>query len=160
MIDSVLAPTVQNTTTPAFLGLRSRFDQIYLVISPPRCASTAFSRVFWQHERLRYYSHEPFEATYFMGRPTSDALQKLKHPIDLLTLAPFDSHDGAGALLVKEMPYQVGGSFPQLAALSEHPDHLPDQRSALEYLIAYAVQGAGSRFAAVPPYRERLGAFG
>ena len=97
-------------------ALRRRYSDIYTVISPPRCASTAFSRVFWEHPQVGWYSHEPFEVTYYQGAPLRKAVKKLEQP---LPLDKIRLNCGNGrALLVKEMPYQVGEHFPLLASLA------------------------------------------
>ena len=49
--------------------VKERYDRIVVIISPARCGSTPLARVFWEHPALRYYSHEPFEVTYFDGEP-------------------------------------------------------------------------------------------
>ena len=49
---------------PAPLGkARSRYSDVIVIVSPPRCRSTALARVFWEHPLVRYYAHEPFEST-------------------------------------------------------------------------------------------------
>ena len=35
-----------------FQALREQFPDIYTVVSPPRCASTAFGRVFWENPNI------------------------------------------------------------------------------------------------------------
>ncbi len=47
-------------------AIKDNYDQIYVIVSPPRCSSTAFARVFWELPTVKYYAHEPFEGTYFM----------------------------------------------------------------------------------------------
>jgi hypothetical protein len=101
--------------------IRERHKSVFLVISPPRCASTAFARVFWRHPAIRYYSHEPFEQTYFENRPLHQAVQNLNEPIDLREFTDRASKQNARGLIIKEMPYQVGTHFPTLIDLSDRP---------------------------------------
>lgn len=101
--------------------LKKRYENIYVIISPPRCSSTAFSRVFWEQPSIRYYSHEPFEITYFDEAPFNEVLEKLKHPLDLLPIKSKEPKAGSSSLVIKEMPYQVGSYFDLLISLSEHP---------------------------------------
>lgn len=67
---------------------------------------------------MRYYSHEPFEATYYLGADLKDATERLSDPLDLNRYVGRTSGD---ALVVKEMPYQAGGHFPLLAQLATPP---------------------------------------
>ncbi len=101
--------------------LKKRYEHIYVIISPPRCSSTAFSRVFWEQPSIRYYSHEPFEVSYFDDATFNEVLEKLKHPLDLLPIKSYDATVEASSLVIKEMPYQVGSYFEMLLSLSEHP---------------------------------------
>jgi len=63
--------------------LKSKYSTIRLIISPPRCASTALARTFWEHPDIRFYAHEPFETTYYRKSPLADALQMIDEPINL-----------------------------------------------------------------------------
>ena len=89
-----------------------------MIVAPPRSASTAFSRVFWEQESVAYYCHEPFEVTYFDQAPLGDVVAKLEDPLDLRPLTARPAAPDANALVVKEMPYQVGDAFPILAGLA------------------------------------------
>lgn len=70
---------------------------------------------------MGYYCHEPFETTYYSGAGLEEVLDKLSSPLDLGTLKSIRSHDGARALVVKEMPYQVGDNLPILARMATQP---------------------------------------
>ena len=105
----------------AFSSLKKMFENIYVIVSPPRCSSTAFSRVFWEQPSIRYYSHEPFEVTYFDDATLDDVVEKLKHPLDLLPIKSYKPSEQSSSLVIKEMPYQVGSNFELLISLSEHP---------------------------------------
>ena len=89
-----------------------------MIVAPPRSSSTAFSRVFWEQESVAYYCHEPFEVTYFDHAPLADVVAKLEDPLDLRPLTQRPAAADAGALVIKEMPYQVGDAFPILAGLA------------------------------------------
>ena len=71
------------STKSRFNALRKRYDNIYVIVSPPRCSSTAFARVFWEQPSIRYYAHEPFEGTYFMNQDLDHVLDNLRMPLDL-----------------------------------------------------------------------------
>lgn len=101
--------------------IRQRYSDIYVIVSPPRCSSTAFSRVFWEQPTIRYYSHEPFEVTYYDGKGLPDVADKLAEPLDLRGLTRTPVADEAKALVIKEMPYQAGSNFPLLVKLATHP---------------------------------------
>ncbi len=102
-------------------ALRARHTGIYVIVSPPRCGSTAFARVFWEHPSVRYYCHEPFEVTYYHGQGLPEVAAKLADPLDLTAHgSPVDAASG-DSLVIKEMPYQVGDHFPLLARLATKP---------------------------------------
>ena len=103
-----------------FTYLKTKHKQIYVIISPPRCSSTAFSRVFWEHPTIRYYSHEPFEVAYYDGKELPVVADKLSKPLDLLNIERIQDSSGS-SLLIKEMPYQVGEHFPLLFELASKP---------------------------------------
>lgn len=101
--------------------IRNRHSRIHTIVSPPRCSSTAFARVFWEQPSVRYYCHEPFEATYYWGRDLKDVVERLDSPIDLAELKHVQGDSDGSALVIKEMPYQVGDRFPLLASLATKP---------------------------------------
>jgi hypothetical protein len=105
----------------AFSKLKEFYQDFFIIVSPPRCSSTAFSRVFWEQPSIRYYSHEPFEVTYFDDAPLSEVIEKLKQPLDLLPIKTFEPTAEPTGLVIKEMPYQVGSNFELLISLSLHP---------------------------------------
>ncbi len=104
-----------------FTKYRERHEHIYVIVSPPRCSSTAFARVFWEQPSVRYYYHEPFETTYYSGEGLPQVIAKLDAPLDLTTIKHYAADTSAHALVIKEMPYQVGDNFPLLAALATRP---------------------------------------
>lgn len=103
----------------SFSDLLERYTRVFAIISPPRCSSTAFARTLWQQPSVRFYCHEPFETTYYLSEDLEAVQDKLSSPIALDGLSP--TKDEASALLIKEMPYQVGSNFPLLAALATKP---------------------------------------
>jgi hypothetical protein len=70
---------------------------------------------------VRFYCHEPFETTYYLGEGLDAVRHNLESPLDLATLGKFDVDADADTLLIKEMPYQVGPNFPLLATLASKP---------------------------------------
>ncbi len=106
---------------PEFAKYRERHEHVYVIVSPPRCSSTAFARVFWEQPSVRYYYHEPFETTYYQGAGLDEVIAKLDAPLDLTTIKHFAAETSAHTLVIKEMPYQVGDNFPLLAALATQP---------------------------------------
>jgi hypothetical protein len=103
------------------IKVQAKYDRIFVIVSPPRCASTALARMFWEQPSIRYYCHEPFEAVYYDQQPISDAFIRLKSPIDLEELYPGKTPARGNSLIIKEMPYQVGDNFPILAKLTRSP---------------------------------------
>ena len=103
-----------------FSHLNHKHKNIYVVVSPPRCSSTAFSRVFWEQPSIRYYSHEPFEVVYYEQDGIPSVVEKLDGPLDLLHVERLPDEMGT-SLLIKEMPYQVGDHFPLLCEIASKP---------------------------------------
>ena len=101
--------------------LGERHGDVFVVVSPPRCSSTAVARLLWEHPAVRYYCHEPFEVTYYQGEGLDSVARKLAAPLDLAALTSHPPAEGADALVIKEMPYQVGERFAVLAALATRP---------------------------------------
>ena len=91
--------------------------QTYLVIGPPRSASTAFARVLWNNPGIRYYAHEPYESTYYHQLDPAHALDSLARPFNLAEIAGAKTADG---LLVKEMTFQAAAHFDQLLSHTDH----------------------------------------
>ncbi len=104
-----------------FLKLRERHERIFVISSPPRCCSTAFARVFWEHIAIGYYCHEPFESLYYNGANLGDARKNLLHPVEVGPVTETGVGVAAGWLVVKEMPYQVGKYFDLLVSLTMSP---------------------------------------
>lgn len=111
----------ENSLPVEFAKYRGRHERIYVIVSPPRCSSTAFARVFWEQPSVRYYYHEPFETTYYKDEGLPEVIAKLDAPLDLTTIKHYAADTRADALVIKEMPYQVGQRFPLLAALATKP---------------------------------------
>lgn len=106
---------------PAFHEVTKAFNEIYIIVSPPRCSSTAYARVFWEQPSIRYYSHEPFEGMYFMDRDIDYVIHNLRHPLDLERIKKSPPAARSNSLVIKEMPYQVGDYFSQLITLTKKP---------------------------------------
>ncbi len=103
-------------------AVRERHGDVYVLVGPPRTASTAVSRILWNHERVGFYSHEPFEPTWYEGAGPERAAELLEAPDRVDDLAPARPGRGDGrALVVKEMTFQVGDAFPLLASLATRP---------------------------------------
>lgn len=105
---------MNESTLKNFRLALEKYPTKYLIVSPPRCASTAVARIFWNLENIRYYSHEPFEKIYFDGEDLSAAIGSIKNPTDLSTIVANKTEESCNGLVIKEMPYQVGGFFPEL----------------------------------------------
>ncbi|MGN6189803.1 MAG: hypothetical protein ACTHOE_12980 [Conexibacter sp.] len=98
--------------------LRERHGEVYVLVGPPRTASTAVSRILWNHPAVGWYAHEPFEPTWYESAPVERAEELLDAPEAVGALGG----RGAGsALVVKEMTFQVGDAFPLLASLATRP---------------------------------------
>lgn len=109
------------STESKFDAIRERYDEIYAIVSPPRCSSTAFARVYWEQPSIRYYAHEPFEGTYFMDQDLDHALDNLRLPLELSDIKSYSFAGLGKSLVIKEMPYQAGENFPLLVSLTRKP---------------------------------------
>jgi hypothetical protein len=98
--------------------LRRRHGEVYVLLGPPRTASTAISRILWNHERVGWYSHEPFEGTWYQHAPVERAADLLDAPEPVADLG---GRGSGRALVVKEMTFQVGDAFPLLASIATRP---------------------------------------
>lgn len=99
-------------------AVRERHGEVYVLLGPPRTASTAVSRILWNHPRVGWYSHEPFEPTWYEGAGPERAAELLEAPE---AVAGLGGRGEGHALVVKEMTFQVGDAFPLLAALATRP---------------------------------------
>ena len=77
--------------------------------------------MYWRHPEIRYYSHEPFETTYFNNASLDKVSQFLQNPIDIKEFDAEISLTTGTSLVIKEMPYQVGPKFPSLVSLTDNP---------------------------------------
>ncbi len=109
------------TDHAAFTEIKKEYEDIYVIMSPPRCSSTAFARVFWEQPSIRYYCHEPFEGLYFMGKGLDYAIDNMRNPLDLGDIKSYSRGELGRSLVIKEMPYQVGEYFPSLVSLTRNP---------------------------------------
>lgn len=103
--------------------VRERHGEVLAIVAPPRTASTALARILWNHADVGFYSHEPFEPTYYRGADLDVVADLLEDatPIAELNPARAGEHGGGTTLVVKEMTFQVGEAFPLLAALATRP---------------------------------------
>lgn len=98
--------------------LRARHGEVFVLLGPPRTASTAVSRILWNHPAVGFYAHEPFEPTWYEGAGVARAEELLDAPEPVRALG---GRGTGSALVVKEMTFQVGDAFPLLAALATRP---------------------------------------
>lgn len=95
-----------------------RPEDTYVVLSPPRASSTAFTRVLWNNPMIAHYVHEPFEDAYFRSVSARRPWRELAEPIPLHGLGEPKLGD---AVLVKEITFQADGRLPELLAATEAP---------------------------------------
>ena len=111
----------QSIVSDRFAPILRRHTDIAVIVSPPRCGSTALARVFWEHPTIRYYCHEPFEGTYYLEEDLDSAVANLEGAIDLSEIKRDRPAAGADGLVIKEMPYQASENFSLLASLATRP---------------------------------------
>lgn len=101
--------------------IKQKYGNILIIVSPPRCGSTALARFFWHQPGFRYYSHEPYETVYYRGDSENIAHAKLLSPIDLFAEYSGKTKLEGQGLIIKEMPYQVGTHFSELVSFATYP---------------------------------------
>lgn len=107
----------QNATLRSFLQTtRETYREIYSILAPPRCSSTAFARVFWEHPQIGFYTHEPFDVMYHHHIPLLDVFQAMQQATRIKDRAASSS-----SLVIKEMTFQVGRNFPLLLSITSRP---------------------------------------
>lgn len=94
--------------------IKQLYQDIYIIISPPRCSSTSLARVFWEHSTIKYYSHEPYEETFHRNTAESTADSFLKKPVTV------NDNESSG-LIIKEMAFQVNAHFKEFIQITKHP---------------------------------------
>ncbi len=102
-------------------GVRARHGEVFVLVAPPRTASTALARILWNHPSVGFYSHEPFEPTYYRDAGPEIAAELLESAAPVAELDPSRTAPAGDALVVKEMTFQVGDRFPLVAALATRP---------------------------------------
>ncbi len=111
--EAAAAVEADAATRAALDTIRARYDDILIILSPPRCASTALARAFWNQASTRAYLHEPFDVCYHRGASALEALATFDKPLEIRA-------DGRN-LVVKEMTFQVRDHLPVLLALTTKP---------------------------------------
>lgn len=113
---STVSPSVR---FPALArDLKERHETIVVAVSPPRASSTAFARGLWANPGIAHYAHEPNEATYFAKPNGISCADALRSPMALEALTGTKTGNG---LLIKEITFQAGQDFAELAALATGP---------------------------------------
>lgn len=102
----------------ALRHLTRRHTRVFLLVSPPRCCSTAFARVFWQQPSIGFYCHEPFEESFYTGHNLAKVREQLSNPLDLTDLKTDEKQETGSDLLLKDMSFQAALDFPLLASLT------------------------------------------
>jgi Sulfotransferase domain len=143
------AVTVHRPLSAELELVGSAYDEIVLVLAPPRTASTALARVFWGHDAISFYAHEPFDRSFHDGAPLGTAATAMLEPLDLRGV--LDAPDRGIGLLVKEMTFQAGNAAPALMELATRPVVflLRDPRLAVRSRMR--MLGAGGEPAPFPP---------
>ncbi len=93
--------------------IRQSYRDIFLILSPPRCSSTAFARVFWEQPSVRDYVHEPFDVAYHRKSGLDQVLKAFDRLLEI--------RDSGDSLVIKEMTFQVGRDFPFFLELTSKP---------------------------------------
>lgn len=93
--------------------VREDYEDIFIILAPPRSSSTALARVFWEQPSVGYYLHEPFDLTYHKDAGLDEVLAAFHNPIEL--------GDSGKGLVIKEMTFQVGDYFRFLVELTRNP---------------------------------------
>jgi hypothetical protein len=119
----------------AVAEIRARYAEILVILSPPRCTSTALARVFWNQPATRAYLHEPFDICYHRGAGAREALENFAEPMTI--------REAGHNLVVKEMTFQVRDHVSTLLALTRKPIIflIRDPRLSIRSRMRKRVQG-------------------
>jgi len=106
--------------------LQGRYEPVLVILSPPRCGSTAVARSFWQHPLFGWYLHEPYDQVYHRGGNWMAVDHAASRPVELNALTAGGSGGCGGTaagngLIVKEMTFQVGSMLPELMMAATLP---------------------------------------
>jgi hypothetical protein len=137
-----------NGSNSHFDNILARHTAIYVIVSPPRCSSTAFARVFWEHPDVGYYSHEPFEIVYYNGANLAMVASKMEQPLDLRHLKP--QHNA------ERLPGWE--AFPIIGFHGQRTNCFFDPGPQAQYLIADDDEETGGGQPSVPARGIGLGA--
>ena len=143
------AITVQRPLSAELELVAGAYDEIVGVLAPPRTASTALARVFWGHDAIGFYAHEPFDRTFHEGAPLVTAAEAMLEPLDLRRV--LDAPDRGIGLLVKEMTFQVGNAAGALMELATRPLVFLLRDPRLAVWSRMHMLGGGSRPVPFPP---------
>jgi len=99
--------------------IRPVYSPVLVILSPPRCGSTAVSRAFWQHPAFRWYAHEPCDSVYHREGGAADVIQAIEEGVDTASI-PGSATSGNG-IIIKEMTFQADGLLPELVAAATLP---------------------------------------
>eukprot|EP00658_Telonema_sp_P-2_P007889 TRINITY_DN1293_c0_g1_i1.p1 TRINITY_DN1293_c0_g1~~TRINITY_DN1293_c0_g1_i1.p1 ORF type:complete len:356 (+),score=93.50 TRINITY_DN1293_c0_g1_i1:89-1156(+) len=93
------------------------YSDVYVVMSPPRCCSTAVARVLWEVPGVTNYSHEPYEPVYYQNASLDVAAQAISQggiEVGRFKNSSEEREAERGALVIKEMTFQAGEHFNSL----------------------------------------------
>lgn len=135
-----------SSASPGRQPAGGRFAPVLLILSPPRCGSTALARAFWQHPAFRWYVHEPYDRVYHHAGDQDTVTAAFAGALD-------SGRRRATGLVVKEMTFQAGPAIPDLIRAATVPVVLlvRDPRLAIRSRMR---QRARTGQAAEFPHRE------
>ncbi|MGW3960874.1 sulfotransferase-like domain-containing protein [Amycolatopsis sp. NPDC005003] len=94
------------------LAVRGR-EPVLVILSPPRCGSTATARAFWRHPVFGWYVHEPYDRIYHGGGDRESVGRAVDGATGL-------GNAGSG-VVVKEMTFQAGSLAAELLTAATLP---------------------------------------
>jgi Sulfotransferase domain len=143
------AVTVHRPLSAELELVAAAYDEIVLLLAPPRTASTALARVFWGHDAISFYAHEPFDRSFHEGAPLGSAATALLEPLDLRGV--LGAPDRGFGLLVKEMTFQAGNAAAALMELATRPVVFLIRDPRLAVWSRMRMLGGGSEPVPFPP---------
>ena len=99
--------------------IRPRYTPALIILSPPRCGSTAVARAFWQHPAFRRYAHEPCDSVYHRDGRSAEIVRAIEEGVDTASV-PGPETSGNG-IIIKEMTFQAADLLPELIAAATLP---------------------------------------
>jgi hypothetical protein len=119
------------------IHLWDTFSPVLVLLSPPRCGSTALARGFWRHPMFRWYLHEPYDRVHHRGAGWESVRRAVAGRLDV------NAESTGSGMIIKEMTFQARSALAELMAAATLPVvfTVRDPRLALRSRVRQRVLG-------------------